>query len=575
MRRVVSYIVFVLAFVASLIADSNLRITDVGLHGYSANISAVRLVVRNPSSQAQTVHLQISAGDGNLVSNTVTADVRLAADELRELELPVPVPIDQATYAADASIENNVFGRDTHRGGLRHNNLIVLMCADQSVCKAAQSQIEFSGTIEERADKNRQTVFEVVNDPRDHWWAYSVANTIVLAMPAIGFTATQRDALEGFLRSGGRLVLLEQEIADPSFLSAYRNGPALPQVERVSKGTLFRVSGLGSNQLGDVFAGPNLAAALQPDFASMSWSQMSWLIRRFGTSFDFPRLRWILIWLAVYTAIIGVLNFAVLRRLHRLDLGWISICGLALIFAAGFYFSSASRRPKSFRLDNLATYYLDSRSPLAAADYDLRVSAPDRRDVLVSVADPAVFTSSNLEEEQVNSQIWAEMNRQRARVLRAYDVRLGPPRRIELTMLKWSFRDLKLQGLREFPGTVHFVSPDRLRNETGQHFSEAVYVDNNSNLMYSLTTLAPGEEIRLDGLTPTRIRERNPQTVILQSPERGEPNLQQMVRIGGLPFALRGRMFVGLADRPELPVELSVPHQQTSHALIVVSLEQP
>jgi len=89
MSRVVWCVVFVLAVTASLIADSNLRITDVGLHGYSSSTSAVRLIVRNPSSQAQTVHLRISTGDRDVVSYTVTTDVRLAADELRELELPL------------------------------------------------------------------------------------------------------------------------------------------------------------------------------------------------------------------------------------------------------------------------------------------------------------------------------------------------------------------------------------------------------------------------------------------------------------------------------------------------------
>src|SRR5258706_3749640 len=111
------------------------------------------------------------------------------------------------------------------------------------------------------------------------------------------------------------------------------------------------------------------------------------------------------------------------------------MCGLALLFAAGFYFSSASRRPKSFRLDNLATYYLDARSPLAAADYNLRISAPERRDVLVSVADSAVFTYLTSTGEQPNSQIWSEMNRQGAQVPREYDIRLGPPSQVELPLL--------------------------------------------------------------------------------------------------------------------------------------------
>src|SRR5258708_29419458 len=100
---------------------------------------------------------------------------------------------------------------------------------------------------------------------------------------------------------------------------------------------------------------------------------------------------------------IGVLNFDVLRRLRRLEFGWISVCGLALLFAGGFYLSSASRRPKTFRLDNLATYYLDARSPLAAADYSLRVSAPERRGALVSVPHPARPPSSTFPPDERNT----------------------------------------------------------------------------------------------------------------------------------------------------------------------------
>ena len=140
------------------------------------------------------------------------------------------------------------------------------------------------------------------------------------------------------------------------------------------------------------------------------------------------------------------------------------MCGLALLFAAGFYFPSASRRPKSFRLDNLATYYLDSRSPLALADYNLRVSAPDRRDVLVSITHPAVFMSSNFGDSEASSEIKAEMNRQAAQERRTYDIHLALPSQVELPLLKWSFQDLSLQGLHEFPGTADSAGVNRWRS---------------------------------------------------------------------------------------------------------------
>jgi hypothetical protein len=122
-------------------------------------------MVRNPSSQAQSIHLRlVASSEGGYRS--VTTEVELSGGEQRELELPILLPIGKATVTAEATTASGVFGRDKYEGLLRQTNLIVMMCASDSVCKTAQSQIQFSGTIEERVDKNRQIVFEMVNDPR-------------------------------------------------------------------------------------------------------------------------------------------------------------------------------------------------------------------------------------------------------------------------------------------------------------------------------------------------------------------------------------------------------------------------
>jgi hypothetical protein len=38
-------------------------------------------------------------------------------------------------------------------------------------------------------------------------------------------------------------------------------------------------------------------------------------------------------------------------------------------------------------------------------------------------------------------------------------------------------------------------------------------------------------------------------------------------------LAPEGKIFAGFSDGPALPVELNLPHQQSIHSLIVVSLE--
>ncbi len=573
MKRIWLCIAFQLAFAATLMADSNLRIVDVGLHGYSGTPSAVRLSVRNPSSQTQVIHLRVAVSNQLEVTNTVIAEVNMQGNEQRELEVPIIVPTGNMVVNVEANAGGAVFGHDKAERGVRIAWLVALMCASDDVCKAAQSQIQFSGTIEDRVDKNRQITFEIVRDPREHWWAYAPASAVVLATPIAALTAEQRDALEEFLRRGGHLILMEHEIADANFLSAYRQGKAPPNGERVGKGMLFRLSEPGGSQLGDAFAGPNLKLLLaQNQRFGLTGNQTAWYFSRFIAPFDFPRLRWVLIWLAVYTIILGPINFAVLRRMHRLEYGWISMCVLAFVFAAGFYVSSASRRPKDFALDNLAVYYMDGKSPLAAADYELRVSAPDRRNVSVSVADPAVFTYFTPTSDEANSQIWSAMNQQRARLAPEFDIHLGPPSQMVLSLLKWSFQDLTMQGLHQFPGTVHLIAPNRLRNDTGQQFSEAVYIDRSANSIYALPPVASGQEIQLDTITPVPFQVRDASGQFFPG-DSGKLSLQELAVRGALGLASQARAFAGFSDGPALPVDLDVAHQENRHSLILVAVE--
>ena len=132
-------------------------------------------------------------------------------------------------------------------------------------------------------------------------------------------------------------------------------------------------------------------------------------------------------------------------------------------------------------------------------------------------------------------------------------------------------------GLHEFSGTVHLVAPNRLRNDTGQQFSEAVYLDYTSNAVFTLPALAPGKEIQLDAITPRQIRTQGQtaQTFVSASFDYSKVTLQELALTGELGLAAQGRVFVGFCDGPALPVELNVSHQESVHSLIVVTVEQP
>jgi hypothetical protein len=163
------------------------------------------------------------------------------------------------------------------------------------------------------------------------------------------------------------------------------------------------------------------------------------------------------------------------------------------------------------------------------------------------------------------------MNRQGPEVGQTYGVRLGPPRQIGLSVLKWSFRDLDLKGLHEFPGTLHFVSPGILRNDTGQHLSEGVYVDYAANLLYPLPSVAPGQKINLDTIPSERIYEKGGKRPASRTGRPG--GLEETLRES--PLATSRRFFVGFSDGPALPVSMDLPHDRNVHSLIVVALEKP
>lgn len=221
------------------------------------------------------------------------------------------------------------------------------------------------------------------------------------------------------------------------------------------------------------------------------------LLRRTGVSFKFPRLRWLIIWLAIYLLMVAPINFAILRRLKRLEWGWTTICALAVVFAAGFYLSAAARRPQNYTVDNATIYWMDGRSPVALEDVGVRVSAPSRGEVRLAVNDDVVVLPGALRSaDEPEVEIGADMLN-KARMLQGWNIEMGSPAVVQMPMLRWSYEDLSFQGFHRFSGTVHWTSQTKLKNETGVAFREAMLFDFSANKQYVLPAMAPGQEIDL------------------------------------------------------------------------------
>ena len=568
-----------------------LRILEVGINGeyISGQPTSVRLQISNPLPQPLSVELRLSAqfedpnhrAYGN--EDRFIKQVTLNPNEQRDLELPVILPYANQDMRFEAAAMTNgqvmaydrVAGKKLTTRGLEGS--VGLLCVDEQVCKEAQQQAQFSGTMEERVDKNKKLHFITLREPRAHWFAYTVVQALVLAAPMRGYTDEQRKAIEDYLRRGGRLILLENEIADPAFLAPYRQKPTGEAV-RVSRGKLYRAAGLQSQQLGSIFTGGTLTELLAASPAQFRWPpygqdpEMAWLRRHAATQFIFPRLRWLLIWLTIYVVVIGLVNFAILRRLRRLEWGWITILAGALLFAAGFYISSSRQRPKQFTLDDLAVYWMDEHSADAFGEYGLRVSAPQRQTVTLKVMDGTAVWSTGFRREQMRVDIGAEIRERR--ITPGIDIRLGPPHELEVPLLRWSFADHSFEGPRQFAGSLRQVAPGRLRNETGVELRELLFVDYQAKQIWKFGTLAPGAEVSLAAIVAQPLYEKKAEQQQAE-PAAADPSRRApMIELTRTMDRLSRRVAFALSGSPTLAAELSgAPYARNNEALLVVVFE--
>jgi hypothetical protein len=582
-------------------AQDSVRIESIGLGDYYTFSDPTPVRVHIPAaSHAQSIELEFLVRSGNSpwhreISRTdrFTEHVEAVAGQPLEIEAPILIP--QANWQ---ELEVNASTPDGQTiGSVRRDLkdltslasgpfLVAVYCTDDAICRTVQSQIAFgeNGASGSRMNQNlRLTTFR---DARSEWWAYRAAQTIVLAGPISGFSSGELQALENFTRGGGGLVVLEEETADKDFLAAYRQGAPNPMPIQVGRGRLFRTRSVASEDLGRIFANGVTGRVGRDTPLLPLQASADPFLTRIGVAFAFPRLRWLTIWLTVYLLVVGPLNFAILRRMKRLEWGWASVCVLAALFTVGFYISGSSRRPKNYTVDNATIYSLDDRSPVAVEYVALRASAPEWGDVRISVNDGALVVSTGggrFSQLQGNGEegvdIGAAMT-DKARIQRGWDVDLGTPVILTTPMLRWSFQDWGFEGFHKFPGTVHWTPAGKLKNETGVSFREAVYFDFAANKQYRFSQVAADQEIDLAVVMASDIWER------IKMPN---DQLQENLRVVGGhhdgSFSITevpswsyqipkvGRVFAGLSDEPASDVEMRpAAAQRATKAVTIVYL---
>lgn len=490
----------------------SLTITQFALGGaYSFGSEPVwlQLSVKNTSPRSQSFQLQIKQlnllADASPITDTINSPQTLQVGESRTLDFAVNLTQGDVRhivlYVQALSPDGVILGRTARAfGETTQGQVIALLCGSPAICSSIQQAILLTGSPVEQTRKSRQLRLIQLTDPPSAGWAYIGASTVIVAAPASRFSGAQRDALELFLIRGGRLIVIEDLLAEPapspSFLSAYRQHFPAERQARVSRGLFLHLRSSSIPKLSSfLFPSDDIqnapADALQENAAQAAARYQvqfnsapelpRWLMTRAGTSFRFPSFFTLLFCTLAYIALTGIINFVVLRRIGRPEIGWISIPGFALLFSLLLYFIAIRTHPSHYGLDQMTVYQMTDLSPLSTSSAMVRVSSPSRSSLLVST--PAAVTQS-IPSQGFQFNIGPRFNLTSDQSLFS-QIELTDTRQLPFPLRRWSFRDFNFKDQHRFPGTIYRDSAGRLHNDTGVNFRQAVVADRDDIFLLS------------------------------------------------------------------------------------------
>jgi hypothetical protein len=519
-RRILLFL-FLLFGLATVGRGENLvsvKIRQFGLAGVYSGDGATTLIEvesRNNTNGALSFNLFISELNLEIgalpASETFKIPLTLLPGEMRTLNVPLHVfSLNHAVIFVEArDPQHNILGRTGRRVGEKsQGTVIAVLCASAAICRSLQQSILLSGTAEEQTRKSQSLRIIQLSEAPSVGWAYAPASTVILAAPFAQLSEAQRLALELYVHNGGTLALVEDQLADgpplgavstagapvpagasrsvhERFLGAYRaqaqNGKAFP----VGEGSLIQIRSVSGQEFTDYFR-PLGFSESTPQEIRERWEsrvrgrgQLSgapedealWLMKRLGTTFRFPTFLQLLFWIVGYLALVGVVNFIILRRIGRPEWGWITIPAISIFFSALLYVFSAWNHPRNFGIDEIVEYRLDPVSPLALLRAKVRVSAPVRASVHPVL--PAALNYEYALPGFVSDQIIVPQRSSNS----IDEITFGEKWETRFELRRWSFQDLDFQGHRKLAGTIYRDTIGRVHNDSGVNYQQAILVD--------------------------------------------------------------------------------------------------
>jgi hypothetical protein len=544
MRRRALSLLFLLAAVAPALwsADAiSLKIRQIGLENVYATDNSPTLIsfdARNTTMQSMPISLVVDEvsleSNSNSVTTSITLPLVLSPGEERTFRVPLNI-IPQnnnklVIYLEARDVGNLVVGRAARLVDPKTEGQVLgLICSTPELCRGIQQSILLSGSPDEQTYKSRILRMIQLSDPPSEGWAYAPANTMILAAPIARLSEDQRQALEIFVRNGGKLVLIEDQIADgvssnpgtnpttakPSpadfnrmcrkafFLELYRIRLPFGQSLRVGSGYLVRLPSITSKEFSTYFRPVGFSQSTPEEtrrqfprdaggWGPGDFSQPAWLMKRLGTSFRFPTFLEILLWMIGYVLVVGVFNFIVLRRMGRPEWAWFTIPAIAILTSVLLYGTSARHRPRNFNLDDMVVYRMDNLSSLATADAKVRISSPRRSTVEPVIPVDWIYSPPrNLVADMFEGPLTPNFSN----TAHVSGFVLDKAWETSLALRKWSFAELNFAGSHRFAGTISRDALGHLHNDTGISFKQAIVVDHSD--VFLLGSFPNGETLDL------------------------------------------------------------------------------
>jgi hypothetical protein len=107
---------------------------------------------------------------------------------------------------------------------------------------------------------------------------------------------------------------------------------------------------------------------------------------------DLPSIRWLAILLAVYILLVGPVNYLVLRRLRRLQLAWLTIPTLTLLFSAGAFGIGYLMRGTDVIMNQIALIAPNGSGSATVTSY-LGLFSPTQRSYSLEVKTPGLLSA--------------------------------------------------------------------------------------------------------------------------------------------------------------------------------------